>query len=100
MASNPDRHGFECLVKENFRVPDKEFLARKRNGYYYGHLDAYFKLYKAMKEKQAAEIETLKENLWQILEGTAERKATSDRETLIKQIVVDLRAHLDDLKGN
>jgi len=93
-----NRHEFEELVKGNFKVPKEAFVATKPDGYYNGHLNAYFKVFCLAKQQQATRINELKRNLWRIVESTMHSRSECNTEILLRQVCMDLRTHLDDLK--
>ena len=89
---------FEKMIQGEFRVPVNPFVSRSPTGYKHGHLNAYFKVYRLTREMQAERVEQLKDNLWEIVSNVAKRKSNADINSLCKQICIDLRAYLDDLK--
>jgi len=97
-VSNQSRGEFESMIAANFKLPEDAFLTRNDEGYYNGHLNAYYKVYKLCKQQQAAKVESLKHNLISIVLNVVERKPSASMAAVAKQICIDVRAYLDDLK--
>ena len=92
-----DRTEFEEAVRSNFKIPAAAFNTKSEQGYYDGHLNAYYQVWRLCEEKKGKKIADFKLKLWDIAENVILRKPNAGAELVAKQLCIDIRAHLDGI---
>ena len=89
-----DRTEFEDTMRGNFKIPATAFDTRSETGYYDGHLNAYYKVWRLAEQNR---VEKLRMKLITIADAVVLRRSPTTNSLIARQICVDINEYLNGI---